>query len=105
MHVKTLSGCWVPATPVPGSILLNTGDLLENFSGGMFPATMHRVDLPCRQEREVARQSIAFFLQPDSAVVCKPVGRLKAVFCIVQQPQASNFLTGSRLSRMLRFNM
>ena len=51
-----MTGVWVPVTPVPDAILLNTGDLLENMSGGVFPATMHRVDLPCKGEREMARQ-------------------------------------------------
>lgn len=31
---------WISATPIPESILINTGDLLEFWSNGYFPATV-----------------------------------------------------------------
>lgn len=50
--------------PIPGSIIVNTGDLLEIWSSGKLKSTRHRVVVPdnCRQ----ARQSIVFFCHPDS---------------------------------------
>jgi hypothetical protein len=39
-QVKSVNGKWVPADPIPETILVNTGDLLEFWSGGLFPATV-----------------------------------------------------------------
>ena len=73
--MRTVDGQWVEARPVPGSVLINVGDLLENISGGRFPATPHRVLVPRDEEkRNIVRQSIAFFVQPDSDVMCQPLG-------------------------------
>ena len=72
--MKTVSGQWVAASPVPGTVLLNVGDLLENISAGKFPATPHRVLVPSSEEKRwQTRQSIAFFVQPDSDIECQPV--------------------------------
>ena len=34
------------ATPRKGTVLVNVGDLLEIYSNGLFPATLHRVVIP-----------------------------------------------------------
>ena len=71
LEVKHVDGQWVLADPVPGTILINVGDLLEAMSGGQFPATKHRVVVPEQEfRRKTLRQSIAFFVHPDDEVVC-----------------------------------
>ena len=63
------------ADPIPGTILINVGDLLESMTGGKYPATKHRVVIPSEEfRRKSARQSIAFFIHPDDDVVCQPIG-------------------------------
>lgn len=42
--VRLTDGSWLPATPIPGSILVNTGDLLERWTSGYFPATVSNAD-------------------------------------------------------------
>ena len=82
--MKSPSGDWISAAPIPGTILVNIGDLLELWTGGTFPATRHRsvlgrenekIKMICRviipeEERlkSVPRQSIVFFLHPDNEV-------------------------------------
>jgi 2OG-Fe(II) oxygenase superfamily len=39
-QVKRTDQTWISATPIPNTILVNTGDLLEFWSGGHFPATV-----------------------------------------------------------------
>ena len=74
LEVKAVDGQWVLADPVPGTILINVGDLLEAMSGGQYPATRHRVVVPEQEfRRKTLRQSIAFFIHPDDEVVCQPL--------------------------------
>ena len=40
MQIKNAEGTWVEATPIPETILVNTGDLLYFWSGGRYPATV-----------------------------------------------------------------
>ena len=74
LEVKDVEGRWIDAKPVPGTILVNVGDLLEAVSGGKFPSTRHRVMVPESEfRRRTLRQSMAFFVHPDDAVVCEPL--------------------------------
>ena len=34
LEAKSVSGDWLAADPIPGAILINVGDLLENLSSG-----------------------------------------------------------------------
>ena len=86
------TGSFIPATPVPGALALNIGDMLQRLSNGtfvpqhlwtemlkprdtdVFPSASHRVTLPPRvasanqiDEAGVTRQrfSIPYFVAPD----------------------------------------
>lgn len=67
-RVLNPSGDYVDATPVPDSIVVNIGDLLEIWSGGKFKSTRHRVVVP-DDNTESARQSIVYFVHPDNKVM------------------------------------
>jgi isopenicillin N synthase-like dioxygenase len=58
LQVETVSG-WVDAVPLPGTFVVNIGELLELASNGYLKATVHRVVSP-PSGRD--RASIAFFL-------------------------------------------
>jgi isopenicillin N synthase-like dioxygenase len=89
---------WVPANPVPGAIVVNTGDLLEQWSGGYFPATVifscifqqfnvnaytiqydfsiqaHRVLIPQAElDKKCNRLSMVYFVHPDDHVLVTPL--------------------------------
>ncbi len=57
-----LDGCWVPATPIPGTFVVNIGEILELFTGGYLRATVHRVVSP---PSGVERLSVAHFFGAD----------------------------------------
>jgi isopenicillin N synthase-like dioxygenase len=59
LQVQDESGAWIDATPLPGSFVVNTGELLELASDGYYRATVHRVVAPPPGAR---RLSLAFFL-------------------------------------------
>lgn len=46
------------AVQVPGCLIVNLGDLMQRWSGGLFRSTRHRVHSPSRHEG--ARLSVAF---------------------------------------------
>ena len=53
---------YIPATPLPGTVLVNIGSLLQRWTSESLIATEHRV-LILEEEirRRIARQSVAFF--------------------------------------------
>lgn len=59
LRVKTHDGRWVPAPPVKGAFIVNTGELLEMATDGFVRANIHAADVP---PEGTQRFSIPFFL-------------------------------------------
>jgi isopenicillin N synthase-like dioxygenase len=74
LEVKTAGDEWIPAPAIPGTVLINTGDLTERWSNDVFRSTKHRVALPEAEKALQDRYSMAFFCQPDpdAEIVCFP---------------------------------
>ena len=70
LEVRNADGEWIPAPYVPGSMVVNVGDLLARMSGGRLVATEHRVRSSGR-----ARYSVPFFCEPgvDAVIDTAPV--------------------------------
>lgn len=69
LEVRNASGAWVPAPYVPGSIVVNIGDLMARVSGGRYVATFHRVRRACASPGTgggsgLGRLSVPFFFEP-----------------------------------------
>lgn len=76
LEVLNASGEWIPAPYVPGSIVVNIGDLLAEVSGGKFVATMHRVRTNAgggRGSDRLGRFSVPFFFEPGEACIIRSV--------------------------------
>jgi len=77
------SGEFVPATPVPGSCVINVADLLQRLSNDKLRSTRHRVTAPKISDEAFekldtdallpARYSTAFFVHPSADVEIKPI--------------------------------
>ncbi|KAJ5494094.1 Oxoglutarate/iron-dependent dioxygenase [Penicillium fimorum] len=69
--LQVLSGSdeWLDARPIPGTMVVNIGDLLQRLSNNRFKSTVHRV----YNRQPTSRYSMPFFLgfNPDS--VCQVV--------------------------------
>lgn len=69
-----------PASPVPGTIVVNVGDLLSRWSNDILRSTLHRVVAPPatkindHEQMTPKRQSIAFFCNPNGGALvdCLP---------------------------------
>jgi isopenicillin N synthase-like dioxygenase len=68
LEVLHRSGEWVSATPIPGTLVINIGDLLHRWSNDRYLSSPHRVTN--RSGRE--RLSIATFYDPDFTAVVDP---------------------------------
>lgn len=76
LEIKTPSGEWapVPVNPLNDDtlpILVNIGDLLQDWTGGLLKSTVHRVVFP--HEKAGDRYSMAFFCHPLDEALLEPV--------------------------------
>ncbi|MDK4741508.1 2-oxoglutarate and iron-dependent oxygenase domain-containing protein [Rhizobium sp. CNPSo 3464] len=67
LRVRTEDDLWIDAPPVPGTFVINTGELLELATNGFVRADVHDVVAP---PAGVERFSVAFFLgsRPDATI-------------------------------------
>jgi isopenicillin N synthase-like dioxygenase len=70
LQVQAGDGGWLDATPVPGSFVVNIGEMLEIATQGYLTATRHRVVSPASG---VDRYSVPFFLGPRLDAVVEPL--------------------------------
>ncbi|XP_071538708.1 uncharacterized protein [Panulirus ornatus] len=74
LEVRERDGSWVSADPMPDTILVNVGDILQFWTSDKFRATEHRVLIPEEEVRQKkGRQSVVFFVHPDGHEVIKPL--------------------------------
>lgn len=69
LQVATRGGEWVTATPIPGTLVINSGDLMGRWSNDVFKSNPHRVINSSGRER----LSIAVFVDPDYDTPIVPV--------------------------------
>jgi isopenicillin N synthase-like dioxygenase len=71
LEVLNGAGEWIDAPPIPGTFIVNIGDMLELWTNGEFIATTHRV-------RNVSEDRYAFpvFFSVDYDTVIEPLPRL-----------------------------
>jgi isopenicillin N synthase-like dioxygenase len=71
------TGKFVPAQPIPGTVLINIADLLQRYTNGRVKSTRHRVVSPPLEKIEgdvlPARFSIPFFVHPDPETMIDPI--------------------------------
>jgi len=60
LEIQTRDGRWIDAPPIPGTFVINIGDMLAFWTAGRLRSTPHRVARPARH----SRYSAAAFLTP-----------------------------------------
>src|SRR5688572_23334831 len=69
LEILARDGTWLPVTTLPGTIVVNVGDMLQRLTNGVLPSTTHRVVNPPPPWDARSRYSIPFFLHFDPDVV------------------------------------
>lgn len=62
LQALTRAGDWVDIQPPDGALVVNVGDMLQRYTGGLLPSTTHRVVNPAAERAGRARYSMPFFL-------------------------------------------
>ncbi|WP_374576161.1 isopenicillin N synthase family dioxygenase [Phenylobacterium sp.] len=68
LQVMNAADEWISAPPIPGTFVVNVGDLLEGWTNGRFKATQHRVVNTGKE-----RYSIPLFITVDYHTVIEPL--------------------------------
>ena len=81
LEVKNDDGEWIPAPYVPGSVVVNIGDLMAKVSGGRWVATYHRVRCTAKEgEGSKGRYSVPFFFEPGLNCLVRSVDGDEVVY-------------------------
>jgi isopenicillin N synthase-like dioxygenase len=70
LEVCDAQGKWLPVSADPSLVVVNIGDLLQTWTAGRCQSTLHRVRPGLTRQ---PRLSIAFFCDPDDAVLIEPL--------------------------------
>lgn len=73
LYVQRADGVWIEAPPKPGTVIVNTGDLMARWTNNFLRSTPHQVRPRFNPDRP-HRYSIAFFCDPDddTLIECLP---------------------------------
>jgi isopenicillin N synthase-like dioxygenase len=71
LEVRNVEDQWIQACPIPGTFVVNLGDLMQRWTNGVYRSNMHRVK---NNSATHDRYSVAFFYspRPDSRIECMP---------------------------------
>lgn len=69
LQVQNCEGQWIDAAPIPGTLVVNIGEMLQIWSNNYFQATPHRVINTSNK----IRHSIPFFFEPNLSSVITPL--------------------------------
>ncbi|WP_158213347.1 isopenicillin N synthase family oxygenase [Pigmentiphaga sp. NML080357] len=69
LEILGRSGDWIAVPPIPGSFVINLGEMMKLWSDGIFLATPHRVV----NRSGLERYSVPYFLMPDYDTRIEPL--------------------------------
>lgn len=73
LQVRLADGRWADVQPIPGTLIINLGDMMARWTNDKWRSTLHRVANPPDLKAAMSRrQSIAFFCHPnyDAEIRC-----------------------------------
>jgi isopenicillin N synthase-like dioxygenase len=70
LEVRNVAGEWLEATPIPGTFVINLGDLMSRWTNGLYNSNMHRVK---NKVSGTDRYSIPFFYNARPDAIIEPM--------------------------------
>jgi isopenicillin N synthase-like dioxygenase len=70
LEILMADGQWLPVQVAPDQLVVDTGDMLQNLTNGLFKSTTHRVSNPGKGNQR--RLSMPFFVHPHAEVDLSP---------------------------------
>ncbi|MEM6680318.1 MAG: 2OG-Fe(II) oxygenase family protein, partial [Pseudomonadota bacterium] len=92
LQVMNAEDIWIEAPPIPGSFIVNIGDIFEAWSGGQFKSTQHRVINTGRE-----RYSFPLFFGLDYHAIVQPLEKFRTPETLEKYPP---FKAGEHLMKM-----
>ncbi|MEM7527127.1 MAG: 2-oxoglutarate and iron-dependent oxygenase domain-containing protein [Pseudomonadota bacterium] len=92
LQVMNAEDVWIEAPPIPGTFIVNIGDIFEAWSGGQFKSTQHRVINTGNE-----RYSFPLFFGLDYHAVVQPLEKFRTAETLAKYPP---FKAGDHLMRM-----
>jgi isopenicillin N synthase-like dioxygenase len=92
LQVRSLDGQWIDAPWVPGSLTINTGDLLARWTADRWRSTPHRVLPPPADEPTEELLSLVFFHEANPSTVVESLPTGKAGPATYEPVTAGDFL-------------
>jgi isopenicillin N synthase-like dioxygenase len=71
LELRQTDGTWLPIAAIPGQLIVDTGDMLQNLTNGLFKSTTHRVLNPTNDRDR--RFSLPFFVHPRPEMDLSPL--------------------------------
>jgi isopenicillin N synthase-like dioxygenase len=96
LEVENAAGEWIDAPPVPGTFVINLGDMFNRWTNGLYRSNMHRV---VNKATGRDRYSIPFFMSPDhqAMIECLP-----SCTDVAHPPRYTPCTAGEHLDEMFR---
>ena len=66
LQVRTRKGNWMDVRPIPGSFILNIGDVMMHWTNDHWVSNLHRVSNPTTNFSNGERLSLVYFHNPDA---------------------------------------
>jgi isopenicillin N synthase-like dioxygenase len=70
LEVRDVHGTWVRADPIPGTFVINLGDLMMRWTNGVYASNFHRVR---NNDSAQERYSLPFFYSPHGEARIQPI--------------------------------
>ena len=92
LQVMNAEDVWIEAPPIPGTFIVNIGDIFETWSGGQFKSTQHRVVNTGKE-----RYSMPLFFGLDYHAIIEPLEKFRTPETVEKYPPIK---AGDHLMRM-----
>jgi len=100
LEVLSRKGNWIAAPPIPGTLIINIGDLLQRWTNNRLPSNSHRV----RNTTGAGRYSIAMFFDPSPGAIVDPKDMADIETPDFEPISASDYIIGRNQGAFAHYN-